>query len=184
MPLAQKQLVTKSNIMKCQKCEKPATFHITDLTGEELLALHLCPDCAKLYLQTEEPTIEAPMLSGVLSKQMKLEQTAEDLRELDSRECPVCGISFYEFRQAGRLGCPHDYVFFGNELEPLLVNVHGDNRHVGKKPQRGGLNTESQVELIRLRREMKEVIENEDYEQATKIRDRIRRLEEEHRPNG
>jgi protein arginine kinase activator len=40
------------------------------------------------------------------------------------------------------------------------------------------------VELIRLRREMKEVIENEDYEQATRIRDRIRRLEEENCPNG
>lgn len=169
--------------MKCQKCEKPATFHITDLTGEELLALHLCPDCAKSYLQTEEPAVETPMLTGVLSKQMKLEQTAEDLRELDSRECPVCGISFYEFRQSGRLGCPNDYVFFGNELEPLLVNVHGDNRHVGKKPLRGSSNTESQVELIRLRREMKEVIENEDYEQATKIRDRIRKLEEENRPH-
>ena len=41
--------------MKCQKCEKPATFHITDLSGDEVLALHLCPDCAKTYLQPEQP---------------------------------------------------------------------------------------------------------------------------------
>ena len=165
--------------MKCQKCEKPATFHITDLTGDELLALHLCPDCAKIYLQTDEPAVETPLVSGVLQKQLKLEQTAEDLRDLDSKECPICGISFYEFRQAGRLGCPHDYVFFGNELEPLLVNVHGDNKHVGKQPKRGVHDTESQTELIRLRREMKDVIEQEDYEKATQLRDRIRQIEGE-----
>ncbi len=164
--------------MKCQKCEKPATFHITDLTGDELLALHLCPDCAKLYLQADEPP-EAPTATGVLHKQLKLEQTAEDLKELDSRECPICGISFYEFRQAGRLGCPHDYVFFGTELEPLLINVHGEAKHVGKHPKRGVQDTEAQTKLIRLRREMKEVVEQEDYERATELRDKIRKIEEE-----
>ena len=165
--------------MKCQKCEKPATFHITDLTGDELLALHLCPDCAKQYLQTDEPQMEAPMVSGMLQKQLKLEQTAEELKELDAKECPICGITFYEFRQAGRLGCPYDYVFFANELEPLLINVHGESKHVGKQPKRGTHNTEMQTELIRLRREMKDVVEQEDYEKATELRDRIRKIEEE-----
>ena len=169
--------------MKCQKCEKPATFHITDLTGDGLLELHLCPDCAKTYLQENETEKETPKISGVLSSQMKLEQTAEDLKELDSRECPICGISFYEFRQAGRLGCPHDYVFFGEELEPLLVNVHGASEHVGKQPKRGVRDTESQTELIRLRREMKEAVGEENYERAKELRDRIRSIEGEGMPN-
>ena len=167
--------------MKCQKCQKQATFHITDLTGDDLLALHLCPDCAKQYLKTDDGSeADTPAMSGVFQQQLKpLEQTAEELRELDSKECPICGISFYEFRQAGRLGCPHDYVFFGSELEPLLVNVHGDNHHVGKQPKRGVRDTESQTELIRLRRQMKEVVEQEDYEKASELRDRIRRIEGE-----
>jgi protein arginine kinase activator len=115
-----------------------------------------------------------------MSKQLKpLEQTADDLRELDAKECPICGISFYEFRQGGRLGCPHDYVFFGEDLDPLLINVHGDNQHVGKQPKRGITDTESQTELIRLRRQMKEVVEQEDYEQASQIRDQIRQIEGE-----
>ena len=163
--------------MKCQKCEKPATFHITDLTGDDLLALHLCADCAKVYLQPENSIESAPSITGVIQQQLKLEQTADDLRELDSRECPICGVSFFEFRQSGRLGCPHDYVFFGNELEPLLVNVHGDNSHVGKRPKRGSDNTELQTEMIRLRREMKEAVENEDYEAASELRDRIRSIQ-------
>jgi protein arginine kinase activator len=93
--------------------------------------------------------------------------------------CPVCGITFYEFRQQGRLGCPHDYVCFEKELEPLLVNIHGENDHVGKRPQRTSRGTDRRTELIRLRREMKEAIEKEDYEVASKIRDQIRKFEQE-----
>ena len=166
--------------MNCQKCHKPATFHITDLTGDELLALHLCADCAKEYLnpEEEEPQLDAPTLTNLLTKQLKLGQTAEELAELDNKECPICGITFYEFRQEGRLGCPYDYTHFADELEPLLVNVHAKINHVGKTPKQGAYDAESQTELIRLRREMKKAIESEDYEAASKLRDQIRKIEE------
>ena len=165
--------------MKCQKCEKPATFHITDLSGDEVLALHLCPDCAKTYLQPEQPESEvsAPTTMGFLQQQLKLEQTAEDLKELDSKECPICGITFFEFRQNGRLGCPHDYEFFKDELEPLLLNVHGGQEHVGKRPASGCDDTEDRTQVIRMRREMKEAVEREDYERASELRDQINSIE-------
>lgn len=168
--------------MKCQKCDKLATFHITDLSGDQLLALHLCAECVKEYLQPEETPPPQKVVSKVISKQLKLEQTTEELAELDHKECPVCGISFYEFRQGGRLGCPNDYVFFSNELEPLLNNVHGGVEHVGKKPLRGSHDTQPQTELIKLRREMKEAVDREDYELASELRDRIKSVEGESSP--
>ncbi len=164
--------------MKCQKCEKPATFHITDLTGDQLLALHLCADCAKEYLQPAAPVSKTPVITNIITKQLKIGQTAEELADLDDKQCPVCGITFYEFRQGGRLGCPHDYVFFGAELEPLLGNVHGTTEHTGKRPVRGNDDTQSQTELIRLRREMKDAVEQEDYELASELRDKIKSIEE------
>jgi protein arginine kinase activator len=106
-------------------------------------------------------------------------QTAEELAQLDQKCCPVCGMAFYEFRQAGRLGCPHDYVCFERELEPLLGSIHGKTRHVGKTPRLGRVTTEAQTQLIRLRREMHEAVECEDYERAGRLRDQIRRLEEQ-----
>ena len=123
--------------MKCQHCEKPATFHITELTGPELLELHLCEDHARQYLTPaeSEPTDLPASLSESLTKQLKIGQTAEELAQLDQRSCPVCGITFYEFRNIGRLGCPHDYVCFDAELEPLIMNIHGDTQHVGEYPQ-------------------------------------------------
>lgn len=165
--------------MKCQQCEKPATFHITELTGPEPVEHHLCEQCARSYLsENETPAPPAPTLAAVLAKQLKIGQAAEELAKLDQRECPICGITFYEFRSQGRLGCPHDYVFFERELTPLIVNIHGENKHVGKRPARSQGGTDDQTDLIRLRREMKEAVEKENYEQAAQLRNRIREFEE------
>lgn len=166
--------------LRCQQCEKPATFHITELTGEKPHELHLCEDCAKIYLSKDDEAVEpsAPTLAGVLAQQLKIGQTAKDLQRLDQQACPTCGITFYEFRQHGRLGCPHDYVCFANELEPLIANIHGETKHVGKRPKRVHASTDERTELIRLRRDMQEAVEKEDYERASELRDTIQKFEQ------
>jgi protein arginine kinase activator len=165
--------------MKCQRCEKQATFHITELEGGKHQELHLCEEHAKQYLtQGESESSGSSSLTGALAQQLAVSQTAEELEKLDKKACPVCGITFYEFRNQGRLGCPHDYIFFEKELEPLVANIHGETIHTGKRPKRFSGGTQRKTELIRLRREMKEAIGQEDYEQAGQIRDQIRRIEE------
>ncbi len=169
--------------MKCQHCEKPATFHITELTGGHPQELHLCEEHARQYL-TQADGGEEPggvSLASALTQHMKVGQTAEELARLDQRACPVCGITFYEFRSQGRLGCPHDYYFFAEELEPLLVTIHSETAHVGKRPRRAPTGSETRMELIRLRRAMKEAVEKEQYERASELRDEIRQLEDSHR---
>jgi protein arginine kinase activator len=164
--------------MKCQKCEKPATFHITELTGGKPQELHLCEDHARQYLtqSSDEPTSPANM-AVALAQQMAVGQAAEELSRLDQQACPVCGITFYEFRNQGRLGCPYDYVGFQKQLDPLILNIHGETEHVGKTPKHSAANSERRTQLIRMRREMKDAITQENYEQASELRDRIRRIE-------
>ena len=166
--------------MKCQKCKRPATFHITELTEGKPQELHLCEEHAREYLTHSDGQEPKPTaMADAWAQQLKaVGQTAEELRELDQKSCPFCGITFFEFRKKGRLGCPHDYSCFEKELEPLLLNVHGGTEHTGKRPQRSSLQTEHQTELIRLRREMKDAVEEEDYERASDIRDKIRNIKE------
>jgi protein arginine kinase activator len=173
--------------MKCQKCDKPATFHITELTGGKPQELHLCEEHAREYLTSSgsEPSSGGSMaavLAQQMAQQMAVGQTAAELAELDQQSCPVCGITFYEFRSQGRLGCSHDYVSFQAQLEPLILNIHGETRHTGKSPKRCPGGAAERTKLIRLRREMKEAVEEEDYERASEIRDRIRRIEVEGDP--
>jgi protein arginine kinase activator len=163
--------------MKCQKCERPATFHITELTAGKPQELHLCEDCAREYLtQSDGPEAATTTLAGALAHQLAVGQTAQELARLDQQSCPVCGVTFFEFRNKGRLGCPHDYVCFQKELEPLLINIHGEAKHAGKRPKRSDQDTDSFTQLIRLRREMKEAIAAEEYERASNLRDQIKQI--------
>ncbi len=172
--------------MKCQQCDNTATFHITELTDGSPQELHLCEEHARDYLapSQEEMPAAVPALAGVLAQHLAVGETAEELARLDRQACPVCGITFLEFRKLGRLGCPHDYVAFVKELEPLVVSIHGETEHVGKVPLRSPSGAEEQTQLIRLRREMKEAVGKEDYELASELRDEISKTEQSRKPGG
>jgi len=113
----------------------------------------------------------------MLAKQLKIEQAAQQLSDVDQKTCPSCGITFAEFRQGGRLGCGYDYIHFQEDLEPLLINIHGAKEHTGKRPSHAGVGSNRQHEIIQLRKEMKNAIDREDYEKAGRLRDQIREIE-------
>jgi protein arginine kinase activator len=168
----------KKSTMKCQHCEKPATFHITELTEPDgPTVVHLCEEHARTFLSSEGSASPASALSSLLAKQLKMEKVAEELAIADKKTCPICGISFSDFRKGGRLGCAYDYVAFEEDLEPLLVNIHGALAHTGKVPKNLSGSPERQYRLMQLKNEMKEAITKEDYETASKLRDKIAAIE-------
>ena len=67
--------------MKCQRCNNPATFHITELTGKEPQEVHLCEECAREYLAPshEEMAEVVPALAGMLAEQLAVGQTADHI---------------------------------------------------------------------------------------------------------
>lgn len=172
--------------MKCQHCDRQAVFHITELETGAVRELHLCEDHARTYLNQSEGAAEAVegKPGGALTGPLGVGQTADELAVLDQKACDMCGITFFEFRNQGRLGCPHDYERFEKELEPLIANIHGATEHVGRGPRRAAaidMPPEGSAELtvaIGLRREMKEAIAREDYEKAKENRDVIRSIED------
>jgi protein arginine kinase activator len=159
--------------MKCQKCHNQATLHITEiLSDDQFEELHLCEQCANKYLYESQQ-------KGGAAKGGSAESVREGEESLfGQHECPSCGLKFVEFRNSGRLGCPHDYQEFREELLPLLENIHGEARHCGKTPRRMPQNKQAQSELIQLRGRLKLAVQKEDYEEAARIRDQIRQLEE------
>ncbi len=160
--------------MKCQKCTKAATLHITEVVSEDQFEeLHLCEECAHKYLY--EPQQKTSTKGAAVAPV----EEGDEAGSLNQRECPVCGIKFVEFRNSGRLGCAHDYQEFREELLPLLENIHGDPpRHTGKVPRRLPQNKQTQLELVQLRKQLLQAVNKEAYEEAARIRDRIRELEE------
>jgi protein arginine kinase activator len=157
--------------MKCQRCPKQATLHITEVLGEDRFEeVHLCEECAKKYLYEPQQ-----------KKQAKASSTGATEVEEDApvaAKCPACGITFLEFRNHGRFGCAHDYDAFKPELLSLLESVHGETRHTGKTPRRAPRAKTAQTELTQLRQRLQILVNEENYEEAARVRDRIRELEE------
>lgn len=157
----------------CDRCDNPATVHLTEIKDGNKTERHLCEKCARA-LQVPQATKE---LQKLLKTFQPTQALAESLRR-GERTCPECGMSFAEFRQHGRFGCPRDYEVFADEIERLLKRIHGSNRYTGLAPD-GQRIVEGQVmnELARTREALRAAIDAENYEEAARLRDVIRKLD-------
>lgn len=161
--------------MNCQKCKRrEATRHESVRQEDGTWAeVHLCDRCAEKG--------EVTLLSPASMIQAFLENAAAEARKASggAAACPACGITYAEFRARGRLGCPADYDVFVGDLLPLIERIHqGGTQHVGKSPSSTDGRSEVERELIELRRTLAEAVQREQYEEAARLRDRIRILEE------
>ena len=159
--------------MKCQFCSNPATVHLTNLENNLKKEMHLCQSCAESHQLIKQQELNLPAIVQTLIGQ----HVGPLTDELSRLTCPACGIRYMEFRAAGRLGCPHDYSVFRAGLEPLLQRIHRTGRHVGKRPRHHRVDEASQAELVDLRRRLRAAVEGEDYEEAARLRDLLRRKE-------
>ena len=83
-----------------------------------------------------------------------------------------------DFRSTGRLGCAHCYQAFETSLRDLLRRVHNSARHVGRRYEAPAPPKSETLSLLgELRQRLRRAIENEEFELAADLRDRIRVLE-------
>lgn len=160
---------------ECDKCGKPATVHLTEISEGQKLEKHLCEDCAA----NEGITVKANLPISQLLEDFILQTAAPGGQKVADVKCDVCGLTFGEFRQKALLGCPHDYDVFGPLLETLIGRAQESaGQHVGKVPSGAGTNRLRQNTLLRLRAQLRSAVGAEDYELAARLRDRIKEEEQ------
>ena len=74
------------------------------------------------------------------------------VKTTEKLHCPTCGSSLDFYERNGRFACPDCYTSFGDSVDAMLKKIHGSSRH-------------------------KEAVENEKYEEAAKLRDKIKAIE-------
>lgn len=172
--------------MKCSECNKrPATLHLTQIINGKKTELNVCEICAskKGYInQSEEAYSLHDLLTGLFnfgSSQLELQNenffsSAEDL------QCPKCKMTFNDFQRIGKFGCASCYDAFKSKLDSIFRRVHsGNTKHIGKIPKRKGAHLHTQREIETHREELQRLIEQEEFEQAAVVRDKIKKLEAE-----
>ncbi len=157
--------------MLCDICgKKIATVHLTEIINGEVRELHLCEDCAlKKSQEVQQQFSLGDILAGLVE-----EVTTPEVRE--GMKCSRCGMSYQEFRKIGRLGCSNCYLTFKTQLSQLLKAIHGSNTHQGKIPPTK-IKLKIDIEIEELKKRLKRAVELEEFEEAARIRDKIKELE-------
>lgn len=163
--------------MVCDNCGSGnALIHLTQIVNDEMKHLHLCESCAA-EKGLEGPTIpENVPLTDFLAQMGK--ESGADPGPAPSDACAFCDLTFEEFRESGRLGCPHCWTSFERHLRGLARRIHGSTQHVGKvylSPDPSVSEREKRLEG--LRRKLRRAVELEEFERAAELRDEIRTLE-------
>lgn len=163
--------------MKCQICGKrEATVHYKELKDDMVEEMHICDVCAdeKGFGNAEKKEdFSFPDLLGGMAD----EEAPEGGEAGRPVRCDRCGLTYLEFKASGRLGCAGCYQAFRAPIVPLLRRIHGSDRHIGKMPSGGGQPDEKAWEIRRLKEDLDRVVREENFEEAARIRDEIRKLE-------
>lgn len=161
--------------MLCKNCGlRPATTHIKRVINGRVEEYHLCSECAKkLNVSSFDPFDLSELWGSFFGD--RLPQTGT----LAQKTCPSCNSTFAEIARLGKLGCPDCYTAFYDELLPSLRKLHGKTKHVGKVPYTADDQTKSSYKIAELKKQLDDAVESENYEQAAKIRDKIKALEKE-----
>ena len=164
--------------MLCQHCNQhQATTHIKRIINGQAEEFHLCQNCAResgLFGGSDFGFQLSDLFSGFLGSSVKQQPSAH--------RCGLCGASLGEIVKSSRVGCAQCYETFYAQLEPTLQRIHGSLEHSGKTPEDGNpqlrQRREREQALASLREQIAQAVKDEDYEQAAKLRDEIRRMEE------
>ena len=161
--------------MLCEKClKRPATVHMQQYINGQVTEIHFCQECAA---QMDSPLAFEQFLHGLLDMFSNMQTNVSKQKPEINYRCSICGLSFDEFKRSGKLGCAECYQSFRREMDPILKNIQGSNRHEGKYPHKAGAGLLSRRKIEKLRIELAKAIEDEQYENAASLRDQIRALE-------
>jgi len=162
--------------MVCDNCgSTEAVVRLTQIKNNEMSTHHLCEACAAKQGLDAAPEPANFPLTDFLAQMGHESVTDEDPT---GTQCSFCGHTFKDFRETGRLGCPHCYETFADHLRRILRRIHGGTQHVGKvylPPDPTA--SEMEKNLEGLRRKLHRAVESEDFERAAELRDQIRSLE-------
>ena len=189
--------------MECENCKKnEASVHYQQVINGKTSEIHLCDKCA-----SEKGMVEftggqqfpfGNLIAGFLDEE---EQLTGKTGKVKIR-CRKCGWSNVDFKKTGYLGCPLCYKTFNKSISPLLRRIHGNNKHIGKKPSKisfmepiilqneqeeGNATGKERVarplskieEFQKLKTALETAVREERYEDAAKFRDRLKVLEPE-----
>ena len=155
--------------MLCSHCNKrEANFHYKQVNNGSYTELHLCSECARElgYLNTGDQGTGFG-LEDMLNEFLGLTKQSHIPKGIS---CDFCGTTLSEFKKTGFAGCDR-------KIQPSTT-------HTGKIAGPKGEEIQIANEIKTLKEKLRLAIMDERYEDAAKLRDEVRSLEEKKKGGG
>ncbi len=188
--------------MLCQNCGKhEVNFKYTQIVNGVKKEIALCNHCAReLGLDGLDFSMPINLSSFFTDFFQDAEAFLPSFAKTSQLECGKCGMTFDDFVNHGEFGCGNCYLTFADRISPVLKNLHGSSKHIGREyreaideleynkkkfetSQKQNKETKKEktteeIKLERLKKDLEKAIKEERYEDAAKFRDEIKKLEE------
>jgi protein arginine kinase activator len=164
--------------MLCVNCKKnEATTYYKQVSDGMVTEMMLCPKCAPGVIVS--PTLSydsdigfGDMVAGLMSKSSS--RAVGDMPK--KQRCGLCGSSFDDLVKAGKIGCAECYEIFHDKLLPSIEGIHGSVPYRGHIPNSAGEAIKKEREIQSLQTAMSIAIQEQDFEHAAVLRDKIKAL--------
>lgn len=175
----------------CEKCnKKKATVFYNENINGKVRSYNLCADCAKMMRDAGElEDFSSPFASFASPFSSVEDSFFNDFFSLPHhaggsvlsapKACPLCGATLADISATGKVGCATCYEVFHEVLEPTVQAAHGKTKHIGKVARGHRAKRERADRLAELRKQLKAAVETENFEEAVRLRDQIRTLEQQ-----
>lgn len=192
--------------MLCQNCGKnEVNFRYTQVINGVKKEMALCDKCAReLGLEGLDFSMPINFSSFFSDFFHDAESFLPSFTKTGLLECNECGMTLEDFANTGEFGCGNCYITFADRISPVLKNLHGSYKHVGREyreaideleynksklgerqEEKAAKQTDSEKkekskeekQLEKLQKDLQIAIKEERYEDAAKIRDSIKALE-------
>jgi len=184
--------------MYCDNCGKNyANVRYTQIINGNKREMFLCEACSKIFgIENFNMTMDFSTFLEDFFTGFEEENIFPKLLNTKEIKCKRCNSTFEDFINTGRFGCQECYGAFEEKIDLFLRNIQGANRHIGRL---GKINdevkdksknwVESEKTSIKettklgqineLKKQLKIAINEEKYEDAASLRDKIKELEGE-----
>jgi protein arginine kinase activator len=153
--------------MLCDECKKnQATYHSIKKINGETSERHLCGECQQKYAGGGFSS-----LSGLFSGFNTMFSEPPRRKTI---QCSKCGTTAEQFLKTGFVGCSNCYTDLDEIITPVIKRVQGDVQHTGKMPL--GRGADHGAEYARIKKQLDKAVEEQNFEEAMILRDRMRAL--------
>lgn len=162
--------------MLCERCRKNlATARYAEVVDGTVRELNLCAEC--LSKHSTEASAGFELVRPGPAKRRHVPSQMQ--RGAERARCKCCGQILGKVLENSKMGCAACYETFSEHIEGVIKGLHGQVRHRGKSPDVDDERARVRTDLQTKRTLLRSALGTENYEEAARLRDEIRVLEQE-----